>query len=143
MKRIGCYVLVVCLALSISGCYTIVKFPLLRTDECPTPHLDDRYCPPPECYWGFYYDYYWRYDRWGYYYDYPWWYDRHWWDYERERGDPGSWGKFDRRRQLSPEGYEGELRQPDGTEDNRRMKDNSSEVKEKKTEEKATRRRQR
>ena len=143
MKKVVCHVLVVCLALSISGCYTVVKLPLLRTDECRTAHLDDHYSPPPECYWGFYYDYYWRYDRRGYYYDYPWWYDRYWWDYERERSDPGNWGKFERRRQLSPEQYGGEYKQPDAREDNRKMKDDSREAKEKKTKEKATRRRQR
>jgi len=142
-KRI-IYVLSIFLCLSLSGCYTVVKHPLLRTEERPDECFRGGYYPATDYYWGFYTDYYWHYDRWGYYYDWPWWYEPYWWYHEGENADHRSWDKFERRRDPSTADHEQGYRNLDkGSSSEKVETEAGQKVEEKKTDKKSGRRRQR
>ena len=73
--------------LSMVGCYTIIKHPVVEEEEYSAAYYH-RHCVdchedyveyPYGYYYGYYPDYYWDYPRWGKYYAYPWWWDWHWW----------------------------------------------------------------
>ena len=113
-------VLLVILAISGIGCYTILTHPRVEGEEgeaiehtgryyrehCTDCH-GDYHSYPYGFYYGYYPDYYWSNPRWGRYYAYPWWWDRYWWDddryhYEDEEYEPESAEKAERRRGLLP-----------------------------------------
>ena len=48
--------------------------------NCTDCHVDYHQYPYGY-YYGYYPDYYWGYPRWGHYYNYPWWWEWYWWDY--------------------------------------------------------------
>ena len=113
-------VLLVILAISGIGCYTILTHPRVEGEEgeaiehtgryyrehCTDCH-GDYHSYPYGFYYGYYPDYYWSNPRWGRYYAYPWWWDRYWWDddryhYEDEGYEPESAERAERRRGLLP-----------------------------------------
>jgi hypothetical protein len=49
-------------------------------ENCTDCHVDYHQYPYG-FYYGYYPDYYWSYPRWGHYYNYPWWWEWYWWDY--------------------------------------------------------------
>lgn len=113
-------VLLVILAISGIGCYTILTHPRVEGEEgeaiehtgryyrehCTDCH-GDYHSYPYGFYYGYYPDYYWSNPRWGRYYAYPWWWDRYWWDdddyyYDDGESVPVSAEKAERRRGLPP-----------------------------------------
>jgi hypothetical protein len=113
-------VLLVILAISGIGCYTILTHPRVQGEEgeavehtglyyrehCTDCH-GDYHSYPYGFYYGYYPDYYWSNPRWGRYYAYPWWWDRYWWEddyqhYDDEGTAPESAEKAERRRGLEP-----------------------------------------
>lgn len=140
MKKGTVCILSIFLCLSLSGCYTVIKHPLLKTEGRPDEDFRGGYYSPPEYYWGFYADCYWRYNRWGYYYDWPWWYEPYWWYHEGENGDHRTWDKFGRRREFPPQGEEGFERRS-RSEPKETLKEDQREKSREKTVKKPTRRR--
>ena len=113
-------VLLIIVAISGIGCYTILTHPRVEGEEgdaiehtgryyrenCTDCH-GDYHSYPYGFYYGYYPDYYWDNPRWGRYYAYPWWWDRYWWDDDRYHYDEGevvpeSAEKAERRRGLPP-----------------------------------------
>ena len=113
-------VLLVILAISGIGCYTILTHPRVEGEEgeaiehtgryyrehCTDCH-GDYHSYPYGFYYGYYPDYYWSNPRWGRYYATPWWWDRYWWDdddyyYDDGESVPVSAEKAERRRGLEP-----------------------------------------
>jgi len=140
MSKSIIYILSIFLCFSLSGCYTVIKHPLLKSEECPNEYLQGGYYHVPEYHWGFYADCYWRYDRWGYYYDWPWWYESYWWYGRGEEGDRGTWEKFGRRKDRMSPGSEGEYQSPDESKRKEKPKEGEGD-KPKKTRKKPGRRR--
>jgi hypothetical protein len=113
-------VLLVVVAISGIGCYTILTHPRVEGEEgdaiehtgryyrenCTNCH-GDYHSYPYGFYYGYYPDYYWSNPRWGRYYAYPWWWDRYWWDddryyYDGDEVEPESAEKAERRRGMTP-----------------------------------------
>jgi hypothetical protein len=140
-KRMAC-ILSIFLCLSLSGCYTVIKYPLLETEGRPEECFREGYYPRPDYYWGFYADCYWGYDRWGYFYDRPWWYEPDWWYHEKENGGQRTWDKFGRRREFAPPGYEGNFERPSRPEPEEKLKKEQGEESKEQAAKKPTRRRQ-
>ena len=138
-KGIVC-ILSIFLCLSLSGCYTVIKHPLLKTEGRPDEDFRGGYYSPPEYYWGFYTDCYWGYDRWSYFYDWPWWYEPYWSYREREESDRRTWDKFGRRREFPPRSEEGFERRR-RAEPKEKLKEDQREKSREKTVKKPTRRR--
>ena len=90
---IGITVLIA-LAITSLGCYTIIKHPVMNseqeTDDSSSSYAHgeaDRDCMrchkdygtyPYGYYYGYYPDYYWSNPNWGSYYAYPWWWEDYW-----------------------------------------------------------------
>ena len=140
MKKGIICILSIFLCLSLSGCYTVIKYPLLKTEGRPDEDFRGGYYPPPEYYWGFYTDCYWGYDRWGYFYDWPWWYEPYWWYHEGENGDHRTGDKFGRRREFPPQQYEEGFERRSRSEPKEKLKEEQGEKSKKKTAKKPTRR---
>ena len=119
-KVILLVVLLIVVAVSGVGCYTILTHPRVEGEEgdaiehtgryyrehCTDCH-GDYHSYPYGFYYGYYPDYYWSNPRLGRYYAYPWWWERYWWDddgyyYDGEEVEPESAEKAEKRRGLPP-----------------------------------------